>query len=235
MDTDIKGVVAQTEVTRGSVGAKKYVRLMRDGSLSLVDFYLAMALEGLVMTANGTVNSTGLQADGAYDVDAPDICVDVPAGTTIMVMRVEVILLHIVANEDWDIVALTSNTSPAPSTGGTGWTPRNKFGGNGGPGTGSQCTVYFANDDSNCTQIDGGSRAFAFWRERLECGVVPISSQTICNSLSTKRQWVAPNDGLPPIVAGVGGVNVHSEQGTPTAAGTHLSIEWIEFPTDWLR
>ena len=203
--------------------------------MSLIDFYLNMALEGRVMTANGTVNSTGLQADGAYDTDAPDISLEVPTGITIMVMRVEVILLHIVPDEDWDILALTSNVLSASSTNGTGWTPRNKFGGASGPGRGSDCTVYFANDDSNSSDVSGGARAYAFWRERLECGLVPVATQVLCHSINLKRQWVAPDDGLPAIVAGEGSVVLHSEQTTPTAAGTHFSIEWIEFPTDWVR
>jgi len=232
MITDVKGEIAQSTVARGSEGAKKYCRMLRDGTLAFADFMLVAELEGLVKIVNSSTTSTGIECAGAYDADGNDFGLNVPVGYTIMVIRVEVAVGLMTDDEDIEVLFMTSNTAFTTGTA-TVVTPVNKFGGAGGPGTGSQCGCSVAIAANGGTDLSTGARAYTFWRERLECGAKPAAAQNE-PSTNTRLAWVAPRDGLPAVVAGAGSVGGHIETTTTGASETHITVEWIEMPTSWL-
>ena len=230
MITDVKGEIAQRAVSRSSEGAKKSTRMMRDGSLSFADFLLVAELEGLVKVVNSTVTSTGITCGGAYDADTNDYAMNVPVGTTIMVIRVEVSVGLITDDQDLDILFMTSNV--AFTSAATVVTPVNKFGGAGGPGTGSQCSCSVAIAANGGIDPTGGARAFTFWRVRQEIGAAPAAAQNE-SSIRSRFDWVAPRDGLPAVVAGAGCVAGYVMTTTANTE-THITVEWVEVPTSWL-
>ncbi len=232
LTAEIKGEIAQEEVTRGSEGAMKYCRMLRDGTLAFTDFMVVALLEGLVKVADASLTATGVQSATDYAADEADICIRVPVNYTIMVIAAEVTINTMTDDEDMEVLFMTSDTVNA-GTGGTSVTPVNKFGGNSGPGTGSQCTCVVAIASAGCTDISGGSRAYAFWRERVEVGGAPAAGNSEGATICSWR-WAAPKDGLPAIVAGAGTVYGHVEKSTADANNLHMRVEWIEMPTSWL-
>ena len=230
MITDMKGEIAQTSVSRGGEGAKKYARQMRDGTLAFADFMLIAELEGLVKVANSSVTATGITCAGAYDEDGHDFGMAIPKGLTIMVIRCEVVIGLMTDDEDLSILFMTSNTALVVAA--TAVVPVNKFGGAGGPGIGSACECCVAVAGAGGTDVTGGARAYSFWRERLECGAKPEAGSSE-GTTDTRFDWVAPRDGLPAIVAGVGSVSGHVIS-TTANTGTHITVEWIEMPSSWL-
>ncbi len=232
LTAEIQGEIAQDEVTRGSEGAMKYCRMLRDGTLAFVDFMVVALLEGLVKVVDANLAVTGVQSATAYAADEADFGLMVPVGYTVMVIAAEVTINTMTDDEDMEILFMTSNTINTGTTG-TAVTPVNKFGGANGPGAGSQCTAYVAFGSGGCIDISGGARAYAFWRERVEVGGAPAAG----NSEGATRcswRWVSPRDGLPAIVAGAGTVYGHVEKATADANNLHIRVEWIEMPTSWL-
>jgi len=232
LTAEIKGEIAQEEVSRSSEGAIQYCRMLRDGSLSFADFMLVAELEGLVKVADSTVTSTGVANAGNYDADGEDFGLNVPVGYTVMVIAAEVTFLALTDDEDLEVLFMTSNTALTGTTG-TAVVPVNKFGGSSGPGSGSHCACYVAFNAAGGTDVSGGDRAYAFWRERVEIGGAPAAAQSE-HAISCTFRWVAPKNGLPAIVAGAGSVAGHAEKTTSAANNIHLRVEWIELETSWL-
>ena len=232
MAADIKGEIAQRDAVRGSEGAKKYTRMMRDGSLSFADFMLVAELEGLVKIVNSTVTSAGITCGGAYDADTNDFAMNVPVGTTVMIIRAEVTVGALTDDVDTQILFVASNTAFATVGVATVVTPVNKFGGTNGPGTGSNCGCSVAIAGNGGVDSSGGARAYTFWRERQEHGAAPAAAQNE-PSVNCRYVWVAPRDGLPAVVAGAGSVVGYVDNST-AAVETHITVEWIEVPTSWL-
>lgn len=78
-----------TSKSRYANGITVPVTGTRDGALYVADYILAMAMEGkLFQTSSGTI-TTPLQFK-AYDADQPDFVIDVPSGTTIIPVWIQV-------------------------------------------------------------------------------------------------------------------------------------------------
>ena len=91
MITDIKGEIAQSSATRGGEGDKKFIRLLRDGSISTASFLQSMILEGKgYMTFEGVLSTPAVGGGVAavVDADRPNLTLGVPDGTSIFLFRV---------------------------------------------------------------------------------------------------------------------------------------------------
>lgn len=223
----IKGKGRQTtSVERISEGAEQYVRMLRDGTVGIVDFMFLCELEGLVKVANGGgVATTALTFAGAYDADGEDFGLNVPDGTTVMVIKAEVMVDALTDDTDTDINFMTSNTALAGVTG-TAVTVKNKLN---SLATGSNCACYVAFDAAGGTDVSGGAKAYNFWRTRLESGAAPVAAQSEGTTLCA-ASWVSPRDGLPAIVVGPGSVAGHVS-GSTTG---FINVEWIELPSTYI-
>ena len=87
----IKGTVQQTSVQHVSEGAEAYLRMLRDGSISMVDFIQASIFEGLgYMTFEGAFSTpaAGGGAAAVIDADRPNLTLGIPDGTTILPFRI---------------------------------------------------------------------------------------------------------------------------------------------------
>lgn len=226
----MESVVAQTDVTRvtSEAGAEKYVRMLRDGTLSFADFFFVCELEGLVKVANagGVASSPITFCSSAYDADAQDIGITVPDGTAIMVIRCEVMIDALTDDTDTEIIFKTSNTAITGTTG-TAVTPVNKR--NDKP-TGSACTVYAAFDAAGGTDTDSGAKAYTFWHDRLESGAAPAAANNE-ETTHCMLSWVSPRDGLPAIVIDSGSVSGHVV-GSTTG---FITVEWVELESRYLK
>lgn len=215
-----------TAVNRLSEGADQYVRMLRDGTVGIIDWMFLCELEGLVKVANGGgVASSALTFAGAYDADGQDFGLNVPSGTTVLVIKAEVMIDALTDDTDTDINFMTSNTALAGTTG-TAVTVVNKLN---SQATGSACTCYVAFDAGGGTDVSGGAKAYTFWRTRLESGAAPVAAQSEGTTLCA-ASWVAPRDGLPAIVVGPGCVAGHVS-GSTTG---FINVEWIEIPSSYL-
>ncbi|KKL94580.1 hypothetical protein LCGC14_1863290, partial [marine sediment metagenome] len=88
---EIKGEIAQATVSRGGEGDKKYVRLLKDGSISVASFIQAMIFEGKGYTAaEGAFSTPGAGGGVAavIDIDRPNFTLGIPSGTSIMLYSV---------------------------------------------------------------------------------------------------------------------------------------------------
>ena len=89
------------------------VRGSRDGAPIVMDWKLAMAMEGRVFHAGAGIDLTPITS-AAFDQDQPDFWLSVPSGTTILPLRVEVAVLS--AEEGTDGAFVIDRVTAAPST-----------------------------------------------------------------------------------------------------------------------
>ena len=83
-------------VGRVSEGKDIYLRALRDGSLIKCDWIQACIMEGRGFMVNVGAFSTGVAGGGAgtaLDTDEPECVIGIPAGTSIMPIRVDVSIL----------------------------------------------------------------------------------------------------------------------------------------------
>ncbi len=80
----MKGKVQQRNVSRAKDGNELLERLLRDGSFIAADWFVAMALEGRVFTANYGQAVTAVTCKTGFTPAQPDMNLDVPAGTTVI-------------------------------------------------------------------------------------------------------------------------------------------------------
>ena len=223
--SNIKGMVAQTEVSRGGEADFKYVRMLRDGTISFADFLMVMLFEGYIKTANGGgVASTAIAFAGAYDADGQDFGLNVPDSLMVMPIKVEVQIEALTDDTDMEILFMTSNTALTGTTG-TAVTPVNK---RMDLQTGSGCTCYVAFDAAGGTDVSGGAKAQAFWRCKMESGAAPAAAQSE-ESTITSFSYVVPRDGMPPMILGGGCIAGHVQG----PSNGFVTVDWLETPAKW--
>lgn len=107
----ISGIETVTRVTGD--GNYLAVRGSRDGAPIMMDWKLAMAMEGRVFHAGAGTDMTTIISI-AFDQDRPEFWLSVPSGTTILPLRVEVAVMA--AEEGTDGALLINRVTAAPST-----------------------------------------------------------------------------------------------------------------------
>ena len=139
-------------------GTKEIAWGTLDGAQVTQSWLQAKVAEGKVFAANGGRGSGPITFAGAYDADAPDLHINVPLGTTIIPVYLEVIYEAVGTETTMEIIGLASSTGSAAATG-TATTAYNMRIGGGG----SACRVTAAVDAAGVTDPNGG-QYFEFWK-----------------------------------------------------------------------
>ncbi len=116
--SELKVKAQQQNVARVADGRPIDLRATRDGSPFSAGWFTALSLEGRVFAANGGTDTSPITFAGAYDADGADFTIDVPAGTTIIPITVEVNLQTTGASL-FEVIMLASRTLTAVVTGTT--------------------------------------------------------------------------------------------------------------------
>ena len=112
--SDIRIITGIETVNRTTAdGQYMAVRGSRDGAIVSLDWKTALAMEGRVFHAGAGTDMTPITSI-AFDQDRPEFWLSVPAGTTILPLRVEVAVLS--AEEGVDGAMLINRVTAAPST-----------------------------------------------------------------------------------------------------------------------
>ncbi len=80
----MKGRVQQRNVSRSKDGSELLERLLRDGSYIAADWFVALAMEGRIFTANYGQAITAVTCKTGFTPAQPDMNLDVPAGVTVI-------------------------------------------------------------------------------------------------------------------------------------------------------
>ena len=181
---------------------------------------------GYGWAANGGVGTTPITFAGAYDADAPDLFLHVPAGTTVIPFSIRVVYDAVGTEATMEIIGLASSTGDSSATG-TAVTPKPLRTDN--PGSqASLCTATVAVDAAGITDPNAGT-FYEFWR--FARPLTDTVATTENDRWPLVFTWNAYVDGPPPIIAG-GSLSVYAA----SQAGTGFIIaQWAEVPTGWLR
>lgn len=98
-----------------SDGGETAARMLRDGSLSVADLLAVLAMEGRLFTASVGTASTPATFKTGYTAAQPELAIDVPVGTLLLPIDLEV-YLEDSAGTDNEVVVLTSSTAVGAGT-----------------------------------------------------------------------------------------------------------------------
>jgi hypothetical protein len=181
---NIRATIQEDQVERKADGEAIVARLLADGSLVTGSWLEAHMLNGRIFTVNaGTVTGATSGASG-FTVTAPDIHIQVPAGTTMYPLSIEVNIDALVADRDLRIVAATSTGRDETPADGTTLTKLNR---NRAHSRGSSLVAQ-----SDVTGITSPVTEFTyleFWRVNREEGAVPTQAQPALTGGPLKYKW----------------------------------------------
>ena len=201
-------------------------------SVITLDMLSQWMAEGYGYIANFGSATTPVTFAGAYDADAPDLYIHVPAGTTIIPVSIRVLFEAVGTESTMEIIALASSTGDltATITGGTLLTAKNLRVDRAG---GSLCTVSGGVDAAGITDPNAGN-FYEFWREMR-----PLTD-TVATGENDRWpllfEWSVFQDG--PLVAIPGAASIGSSLSVYAAsqAGTgFITVGWVEIPTGRLK
>jgi len=203
-----------TSVSRVSEGNDVYIRALRDGSLSTAGLFQALAIEGRMFQATvGTLTGPSTFASTAIDGTEPDLIVEVPAGTTILPVSLQIYMEAYGTNAIFECLAsYGTGGSKGAATGGTAVTPVNLR--SDGP-YGSACTVYSTINDATATYVTGN--IVEFWRDGAQVAITKATAvNNIANADFVKFEWSVAKYGFQPVLVGASQlfVNAMSQAGT---------------------
>lgn len=209
-----------TSPSRAGEGTARHLRGTRDGVPFGADYGLALAYAGEVFVANSGTATTAVTFAGAYDADGPDMTIDVPSGTTIIPLLIEVHYESVGTTLLQQCIASVSNTLAAV-TAGTAITPVNL---RTNVATGSGCTVYGSVDAAGCTVQSG--RIYQFMRHGFQIAEDMAATEPGWPEKTWK--WSAKESGIYPILVGESSLFIHAE----AQAGTgFITIMYAEHET----
>lgn len=221
----MKAKARQTSaVSVGGEGDDVYLRGLRDGTVLSADWILAQTIRGRLMCASAGSLSTAITwtATAACDQTKAAVMVDVPSGTTIFPLSINLQMEAYGTNAIFECAASTG--SGGVSAGGTAVTVANM----------RSDAPY----KSNCTvtsDLTGGTALTTndaeFWRSGLQ---IAITMATAVNNIANcgkdfyNFSWNYKDGLYCPIVVGAGQLVV--TQGSNAGTG-FCKIIWIEVPT----
>lgn len=223
--TEIRGKVqtGYSGVTRqGSDGGIMDLRCARDGVLFTAPWLLAQAMEGRMYSASAGSLTTAITWTGtaACDMTKAAVMIDVPSGTTIIPVSIQLQMEAYGTNAIFECAAHCG--SGGVSAGGTAVTVTNLR--SDAPDT-TECTVT--------SDLTGGTALTTniceFWRDGLQ---VAITKATAVNNIANKDDfkfvWTLAESSAFPIVIGAGQLFV--TQGSQAGTG-FAKIVWVEIPS----
>jgi hypothetical protein len=174
-----------------------------------------------MFVANGGTGTSPISfSTGDIDTTEPDMFVIVPAGTTIIPVKIEIKF------ETWGTAALleimaASGTGGSYTSGGTAVTPKNLRAD--APYT-SNCTVYSAVNASGVTYMT--TNVAEFWRSGLQSSLT-IATVTAYGQPET-YEWNALSSGVQPVCVGASQLAIFC----PSQTGTgFINFTYIEVPS----
>ena len=185
-----------------------------DGGGIVVPWVTALAMEGRLFQAHiGSATTPVSFAKTAYDSDQPQLVVDVPAGTSILPVKIE---LHLEdsAGTDNEIMAVVSTTAVGAGTS-TAVTQKNLR--SDGPVT-SNCSVYSLYTGNGTDPTVHAE----FWRS----GYAFADSTTNPRPVFTYDVEEHPRV----VIVGAGALVIYIVGATTAPAG-FLKVQWIELPS----
>lgn len=186
-----------------------------DGAAFVADANLLRSLNGDVFVANGGTGTAPITFAGAYDADGPDFVVDVPDGTTIIPLAINIhyqtvgttLLLEALASVASNLGAVTAGTSV---------TPRNIRTGNSST---SGCTVNAAVDASGCTVQ---TNPYEFVRQGFQLAEDMAATE---DWQERTWNWSAKQTGIYPVIDGEGSLFIHAAAQAGTGMITVIYYE----------
>lgn len=220
---DMQGEVRSDSVSvKTDEGGKRLVRLLRDGSISVADFVLAMTIAGYGHTVSVGTATTPVTFDTGYTAAQPVLDIDVPSGWVIMPVY---LLLSLETSagtiNEFSFVTGDNLVGAGTSTEVGATTILNNLNG-GHKGGATNCTVrhsYTANGTAPANTVE-------FWR-----GVYAFADATT----DPKKEWEwSVHTKAPQIVVGQGCLAGYI-QGVTSAPTGFLKVSWLEFPSNFLH
>lgn len=205
----------QQNISRASDGTLVGLRGTRDGAFYSVDLYRALALEGRTFIAQLGSASDPSTAMDAYNAVRPEMVVDVPDGTTIIPLLIQIHLeshgatLH----EAFALASRTLGNAP-----GNGTVIIVKPVRTDNPGIASRCTAYATLTGDITTPVSTGS--IEFWRSGH-----PVDWD-VAGEPTPMMLWSAQRH-VPPIIVGSGSLTIYASGTTPTG---FIVVSWAELP-----
>lgn len=200
-------------------GQTKALRGLRDGTLSVADFLLICALEGNVFQANAGIGATVIAGHVGYSQLQPEANLDVPQGTSVIVLPPS-LYLQTSPGTLTNVIAASLNqlmgagTSSAPSAGPTSIRSDRK--------KATACTVrqaYSANGNalgSGVSQIEHIHSGYPF----ADAAGGPVKEFPL-----DSNRWGFP------VLVGPASFQLYW-YATTTAASGYGSLAWIEFGSE---
>ena len=197
-----------TSKSRLGNGVRVPVQGLRDGTIPVVDWVAACAIEGKVFQANHGTVTTPITFI-AYDADRPDFALDVPSGYAAFITKIQV-YLEDAAGTDTEIIATTSDNLCGASTS----TALTEVSSRRNGGVSSGCSAY-GTYTANCTLP---TNTLEFWRAGF-----PIAQAA---GVAANFEWKF-SDGNPQLLIGTSSLQIHVSATTTQAAG-YIKVSWVE-------
>lgn len=215
-------VIAKTQSVARTApnGNNNYVAqaAFTDGSAFAAEHGLLLATNGDIFVANGGTGSSPATFAGAYDANGPDFVIEVPDGTTIVPLAINITFQTVGTTLLCEVIASVSTTAGAV-TAATSVTPRNLRTGN---SSGSGCTVNVAIDAAgSATQ----SNPYEFIRQGFQL----VEDMAATEDWQERTwNWSAKESGVYPVLDGVSSLFIHA---AAQAGVGFISVTYAEFLT----
>jgi len=218
--------VQTTSVVRVSEGNDTYIRALRDGTISTGSLFQVLAIEGRMFQVTvGSLTGPSTFAASAIDGTEPDIIVEVPTGTTILPVSLQIYMEAYGTNAIFECLAsYGTGGSRGAATGGSAVTPVNL---RSDSPYGSACTVYSTIDDATATYVTGN--IVEFWRDGAQSAITKATAvANVANADFVKFEWSVAKYGFQPILVGASQlfVNAMSQAGTG-----YMKLVYAELPS----
>jgi hypothetical protein len=219
---NVKGQIGQFSRSTGSDGDFKYLRLLRDGSLSVAGFLMASIMEGRGHMITVGAFSTGIVGGGdgtVLDADQPEFIVSVPSGTSIMPIRIDAQVQTGAPTDAQEVEILyAADQDQAMASAGTS-TSETIYNLNTLKGSASACTaISAATVDTTSPTLD-----IELARKVIEYDVVTSGTLGMDVSLLYEPKCPIILNG-PAMLIGYWG-------GDTATVGGFAQVQWLEFPT----
>ena len=193
----------------------------RDGAMFTQEWVMAKIFEGRAYMANSGAGTTPVTFAGAYDADAPDLFLHVPANVLVVPIGIVVKYEAVGTESELEVIGLASATGDSTATG-TALTIVNM---RLDAPLSSSCTATGSVDAAGITDPHAGNFV-EFWRRGH-----PLKDTAATTENDRNEQvylWSIGDVGFAPIVANGGSLSVYAS----SQAGTgFISLAWIELPT----
>lgn len=209
------GVASPDRSTSDAI--EKAVRLLRDGTLSMADFFLVCALEGVLCHADVGTSTTPITFKTGFTAAQPELAVDIDSGYAIIPVSLQV-YLETSAGTINEIVAQASLGTKVGAGTSTAITPRNANTGYSAPAGVTVYSAYSGNGTAPTTPTEFYRSGYPF----ADATGAPVK----------KFEW-NPANFAPVVIKGPGALAVYVG-GTTTAPAGYIKAGFVVLPTSLL-